>query len=227
MKTIAEIFKPKLGNFFLTIFLITWQYLSFYEEMGQKLMYNAAHYLLGGLSFIKWDDVFVRNSSLVFLWVLIAICIYAAFLSFEAVSVTLHNFSLKRKLADVEESLELLRKRKVRTLEAHFAFLAGIISFIILLIVVVPYVEGIRSLRLDLYLYGLQEEGYYPDFNSLGWKMLSFSLCVPVWYFLASLNVWLFTFSKKEKEREEILEEHYAVPVVEAESSEESAEVEK
>jgi hypothetical protein len=211
-------FKPTWGKLALTLLYISWQY--FYNYQGANIPFSAdiSSYLTSGLAYINWGNFFIKNLSLVGIWILLALVIYALIFGFEAVSNGLHNARVRKEYqnndpADYQHQLKTREVFLKTHLLAHLIWTGGIILILLGFFFVAPQFEALRFSIYDRLFWSMVEGGVPLEYNNLTFTIFSFVAFLPLWYLYSSLAFFSFHESHLEEEKEEITEEHYAVVV--------------
>jgi hypothetical protein len=220
-ENLKNYFKPTWGKLFLALAYVSWQY--FYNYQGANIPFSAdiSSYLTTGLAYINWGNFFIKNLSLVGIWILLALVIYAVIFGFELVSNSLHNARVKKEYqntdpADYQHKLKTREVFLKTHLVAHLIWTGGIIMILLGFFFVSPQLEALRFSIYDRLFWAMVEGGVTLEYNNLTFTIFSFVSFLPLWYLYTSLVFFSFQESKLEEEKEEITEEHYAVVVDDA-----------
>jgi hypothetical protein len=215
---LKEIFRPNIFKIVLTVVFVSWEY--FYNFQGYNLLWTreVIGYLFNGFGGVSWNNFFVRNLSLVGIWLLLAIAIYIIILGYEALTNGIHNLQVKRTYANQqpEDFAHLLRTREIfmkTHLLTYLLWTGGIILIFTGFVLVSGLVESLRFSAFDNLYWAFLEGGVEVDYSNVPLLVSSFAITIPLWYIYVSLISWVIKEGRYEEEKDKITEEHFSVIV--------------
>lgn len=215
---IIDALKPSWLILFLTGFFATWQF--FYSYLGFRIeSLPTVLRLLGiGLGSINWNNYFIRSSSLVVLWLIVAFTIFAIIWLTEIISVWSHNRKIKSEyINEKPKDYSHLLKYSTVTFGKHFINrLLSTLPYALLglgLFIVSDILENLRFLVAGVLMVNLSENGVRVYYGSVPLLVVGFAVTAFIWYLYSGIIVFIHRLAKERKEATEIADEHFVVVV--------------
>jgi hypothetical protein len=214
---IINYLKPTLGKIILMIGFLGWQYEYSHLGLRADFLNQYGEYFGRTLSIVDWNNYFIRNLSLFFVWIIVALLIFVGIWVFQSISIALYNHNIKKNYLNQPEKdyQHLLKNRSNFThhLKSKLFWFAGIMIILISLFALSDLFEQLRFTTLDSIVWNAFENGTTIDMYSLPLTIGSFVVMGIMWYFVSAFIVWLFVEQKSKEQEEDISEQHFAVSV--------------
>lgn len=216
---LKNFFKPSIPKIIYALAVLTWQFFYNFQKYDFGFVGTAIKgYVEIGFGAVSWGNFFIRNISLLFVWIIVALIIYLFFISWEFIGNIFHN--LKVKLTYQNQSPadygHLLRKSSITLkshLISHLLLTGGVFLFLLGFFFMSNLVEKFRFSLADRIFWQMIEGGAAITYDSLWYTVVSFVATLPFWYFYSCLVFFIFREGKVEEDEADITDEHYAAVI--------------